>query len=647
VSLSSPLRVLPALGVLVYFLFCPTAYCQVEMDLEAPPKVEVGQQFEVKLDAQSAQGSPVNPRLNTPPGLEVGGPSVGTSWRMNIVNGRMNKTTGLNARWVLLAARVGKLTIGPAVVELDGSKYQSRTVTVEVVPQGSLPQRRRSSPFGWPDPFDPFGGRIPGMDDIFGSGEPEQPSNYPKELDTPAALDPIAFLRVEATPTRVYVGQQVTLKVFAYGNRGRFQEQSAKEPSRTDFFSIPVVEGATLNDVYRVPVGDGQWYAAKVREMVLFPLRAGELPIGAMEFGFGGGRYGASGRPLLRSSQPLSITVAEPPLEGRPSGYQVGDVGRFTLSAEVAPREIEAGGSVAAVVTLSGLGNLPQQLRVPSRTGVDFLAPTVKHTPRLEAGSYGGSKVFTYVIRLDNPGNVDLGEITLPFFDPQTQQYDIARAVLGQITVKPSTRPAVQATAGQPGTSQPNATRPSNLDQLQRVLSPRTTLARTPPSAFFSDHPLAWLLLVLTPLSVVVVQGSLQLKRRLAAWFAGRRSSFEARINEQLSQARVLLNSEPAAAASALERAVYLMIEARFQIKGRGMLRPELARMLRAAGVSPDSCERVTQCLETCDSVRFAPLAAATLAELHRNVQQIVEELRETPLTSARPHASSNAGATA
>jgi hypothetical protein len=170
-------------------------------------------------------------------------------------------------------------------------------------------------------------------------------------------------------------------------------------------------------------------------------------------------------------------------------------------------------------------------------------------------------------------------------------------------------------------------------------------LASVPPSDFLSDRPLAWLLLVLTPLSVLVVQGLLQLTRRSTAWFAERKNSFEARIAEQLREARARLEKEPAAAASALERALYLAIEARFQIKGRGVLRSDLARMLGAAGVPADLCERITQCLETCDSVRFAPLAAATLAELHRNVQQIVEQLRSTP--SVRPHTNADAGVTA
>jgi hypothetical protein len=365
-----------------------------------------------------------------------------------------------------------------------------------------------------------------------------------------------------------------------------------------------------------------------------------------MEFGFGGGRYGASGRPLLRTSQPLTITVAEPPLEGRPSGYQVGDVGRFTLSADVSPREVEAGGSVSAVVTLNGTGNLPQQLRAPSRTGVDFLAPTVKHTPKLEAGSYGGTKVFTYVIRLDSSGEIDLGEITLPFFDPQTQQYDVARTVLGHVTVRPSSK-ASAAQAGPTGAGQSGNGQPRVLDQLQRVLTVRPALAKAPPNDFLSDRPLAWLLLALTPLSVLVVQGLLRLKHRSVTWLAQRRNSFESRINEQLREARARLESEPAAAASALERVLYWAIEARFQIKGRGVLRPELARALSTSGVPTELCERITQCLETCDSVRFAPLAPGTLAELHRTVQQIVEQLQDTARPSAHAQTNSNAGATA
>jgi hypothetical protein len=357
-----------------------------------------------------------------------------------------------------------------------------------------------------------------------------------------------------------------------------------------------------------------------------------------MEYGFGGGRYGTTGgRPLSRTSQPLTITVAEPPLEGRPSGYQLGDVGRFSLSAEVSPREVEAGGSVSAVVTLSGVGNLPQQLRVPTRTGVDFLTPSVKSKPRLEAGAYGGTKVFTYVIRLDTPGAVDLGEISLPFFDPETQQYDVARTVLGTVNVKPSSKPAA---------AQPSAAPPSGLDQLLHVLRPRPTLASVSGRGrFLADRPMAVLLLVVPPFAIVLLQALLLLQRRSTSWLARRKSSYRTRVNEQLREASTLLERDPRAAASALERALYLTIEARFQIKARGVLRPELVRLLTAAGVPVELGQQVTACLETCDSVRFAPLEAATMAELLRTVQDSVEQLFGIAAAPARTH--SDAGAVA
>jgi len=608
-------------------LVSPSAYCQVEMELEAPRgKVEVGQQFEVKLDAQASQGSPGNPKLSAPSGVAMSSPSVGTSWRVGINNGRMTKTSGLTARWVLSAKRLGKLTIGPATVELDGSTYQSRTVTVEVVAQGSLPAPRsgRRSPFsGWPDPFDPFDpfGQMPGMGDLFGNDEPE-PSDYPEELATEAALDPLAFLRITATPSRVFVGQQVTLRVFAYGSRGPFQEQSAKEPARPDFFSIPIVEGATQTDLHRVPIGDALWHAAKIREIVLFPLRAGELQIGSMEFGFGGGRYGSGGRPLVRRSQPLTITVAEPPLDGRPAGYQVGDVGRFTLGAEVSPREIEAGSSVSAVVTLNGLGNLPAGLRTPTRTGVDFLTPTVRNTPKLEAGLYGGTKVFTYIVRLDTPGTIDLGEITLPYFDPDSQQYGTARATLGTVLVKP----APGKPSGAPAT---NPSEPADgLTQLQRSLTPEQTLSPfVRANDVVTDKPLAWLLLMLTPLSMLLLRGGLELGRRSSVWLATRRRAPKVLIAKQLDLAQSLISSDPPGAASALERALYLTIDAKFTIKARGMLRPELEALLAKQGVSEVLRQQISNCLETCDSVRFAPLSAATMTDLFTRTRTTVDEV--------------------
>ncbi|HTM46881.1 MAG TPA: BatD family protein, partial [Polyangiaceae bacterium] len=528
---------------LLCLVFSPSAYCQVEMQLEASSRaVEVGQAFQVSLTAQSPQGNAANPQLMAPRTFVVNGPSVGTSMNISIVNGSMVRSSGLTAQWVLAARSVGKFTIGPATVEAGGSRYQSRPISIEVVAKGTLPQapQRRRSPFGGlfdpNDPFDPFGNmpNMPGMprlNDLLPDQQPE-PSDFPQEFATEAALDPVAFLRATAMPRRVYLGQQVRFKVLAYGSRGPFQEVSSQDAARPDFVSQAVVNAPANPELYRVPIGDDIWYAAKIRDLILFPLREGELQIGAMEFGFGGPRYASSSPGVLRRTAPITITVAEPPLQGRPPGYQLGDVGHFGLSATVEPRQVEAGGSVSAIVTVTGIGNPPAQLRVPTRKGIDFLSPTTRTTPQMTGELYGGTKVFTYVIRLDEAGTVDLGEITFPYFNPDTQSYEVAKAPLGRVAVKPGQNTATGAASAAPPTQ-------NGLQRLLQTMAPRQTL--TPfayERAYLTDKPLAWFSLLLSPLLVLLVQLGLRIARSANSWRSARRDAPARRIAEQLEAAK-------------------------------------------------------------------------------------------------------------
>src|SRR6185295_12639589 len=82
----------------------------------------------------------------------------------------------------------------------------------------------------------------------------------------------------------------------------------------------------------------------------------------------------------LRESEELVVDVSEPPTANRPAGYQVGDVGDFSLSATVTPRTIAQGGAVGVTLELRGTGNMPPQLPVPVLPGVEWLEPQVKDT---------------------------------------------------------------------------------------------------------------------------------------------------------------------------------------------------------------------------------------------------------------------------
>ena len=77
--------------------------------------------------------------------------------------------------------------------------------------------------------------------------------------------------------------------------------------------------------------------------------------------------------------------------------------------------------------------------RRPRAEGVEWLAPEVhEQLGAMGHDAFGGKRTFDYVVRVQTPGDVDLGELALPFWDPEQKRYDVARASLGVMHVKPS-----------------------------------------------------------------------------------------------------------------------------------------------------------------------------------------------------------------
>ena len=75
---------------------------------------------------------------------------------------------------------------------------------------------------------------------------------------------------------------------------------------------------------------------------------------------------------------------------------------------------------------------------------------------------FGGTRTFSYVVRIHRAGAVDLGEIRIPYWDPQARAYAVARTALG----------IVQVSAG--------AGRDAGVDVAEQILPnlprPRSTL---------------------------------------------------------------------------------------------------------------------------------------------------------------------------
>jgi hypothetical protein len=605
-------RAIERLSVVACIVAAPSlahAAASVRLSVSAE-RAEQGEGIRVELSAMSDDESPSNPRLRVPPGFTVQGPSVGSSHNISFSNGHFEHRRGITATWVVVAPKTGRFVLGPALVQVGSSAAQSETVTVEIVAPGTIPRRPRRNPFDPLDPFDPFSGMrglpgFPNLDDFDPSRLPGNlPPVAPPEYAVEHAPDQLAFLRATASPADAVVGQQVTLRIYAYGARGYFDEVGSSEPSRADFLSQDLVDGNRKQPLYPVEIDGERWTAVKVREIALFPLRAGDLTIGSMKMGFHGAGYPEATpmQGLVRASPELHIAVREPPLAGRPPGYELGNVGSYTLNAEVEPRSIIAGDAIAVTIKVSGTGNVPHAVKVPEQKGVDWLDPTVTDAMGAHNSIVDGSRTIRYVVRLDEAGTRDLGEVTLPYYDPRTRRYETARATLGSVEVKPG-KVASPVSSAAPAPAKASAEGP-----LEDIGAPRKALgepARAP--RHFTDSKGYFGLLAGGPLAVLALGGLAELAGRLKRRFALRRQSLSTASKRALMEAREgASRGDRAAVAGGVERALYTAIEDKLGLKARAVLRDSLREKLVQAGADGTVSAEIVDILGACDALRFA-----------------------------------------
>ena len=604
-------------------------------------RVGVGESFYVQLSVMSdgqLSSELSDARLFLPPGMTASQPSASPRNSLLIVNGQTTRRSGVMVTWTVTVSKVGRFQVGPPSVSIGGERAQGRAVQVEVVAGGTsggpARARRGADPFDFLDPFGRGSSLFPpgfnlrspfDDDDEPAPPERQEEPSYPDELRVDKAPDPMAFLRATLTPNQVVVGQQVTLRVYAYGGRGPYNLENPTEPSHADFLAI---EGAPEQPhPYLVPVGGTRFIGVKIRELPLFPLHAGTLRAGNTKAGFTGRGYPASpgSQGLQRQSNWAEVSVVEPPLSGRPPGYKIGDVGDYKLTATVEPRQILAGESISVVATLSGVGNVPFKIQTPESRGVEWLEPALAEKMETASGMVQGSRTFSYVVRMSDAGNVDLGEVTLPYYDPKRHQYDVARAKLGVIRVKPNPNAKVAQEGPKPN------------DRLAGVLRPRDVLgaparARQP----LTDRTGFWAALLLAPLGVVFAGGVLSAVSRVQEKRRERGTSLEAQLDGAVHDARKLAASDPAGSVAAVERALFLAIELKLGLKARAILKSQLATTLVQRGLPDARARAVSALLEECDSLRFVGAASGIEpADLARRAAELTAELQREKLSPA------------
>jgi hypothetical protein len=447
---------------------CKTVFAQnvVFTTNASAEKVGADDQLQVSYTIQDAQNlQTINPQGLTRDFHIIGGPYQSNNSQVSYANGRMQQSTSISIAYVLQPRRTGKLTIPGAVAkDADGHTYQSNTLTVQVVP-GSIQPRRQQQMQAY-DPFtdDPFTAmqqqrqrQLQAMRQQQ-QGRQAQPQQQAAQPDVDISKD--LFIRVAVDKSKVHVGEQITASYKLYA-RLPMNVSISKLPSLNGFwtqdFDIPRVNPKPTEEI----INGKKYQVFLLKKSALFPQQTGTLELDPAEaegvarivqqvrqrnpfadyfddpFGFGSmmmndpffnddffNSVAYRDVKVKLKSTPVKVTVTPLPEDGKPADYG-GAVGSFTVSAKTDKTQLTTDDVLNFKLTINGSGNLKlieaPKLNLPN--GLSAFDPQITDTVTGRSTTISGTKIITYAISANTPGDYEIPAVPFTYFNPQSGSY--------------------------------------------------------------------------------------------------------------------------------------------------------------------------------------------------------------------------------
>ncbi len=554
--------------VLVALFFSNAAYSQgITVSADVTPKIislNETATLRVTISANQQLRNIAPPQLKALPEFNVsyGGSSSQYSFAGN------QRSVSVTWTYVLRPKKVGQFTVSGIRIPHGNKTYTADPISLQVLPTSKKPPQSESTQDTFVDAF----------------------SSSTHKVE--ASVDNL----------RPYVNEQI-IYTFRYLYTDRipsFNSPKYTPPSLRQFWTAELERKRAQRQVI-----DGTLYWIEEIRVGLFPITAGRVTIEpaklSLPLSTGRGRPQSSN---VLITNPVEVDVRPLPQEGKPTNF-VGTVGQYRIHAQTDRQTIEAGDGLTLRVQVSGTGNIET---VPAPT-VPTLPNMAIYDPQITDGigvvdsKVRGSRTYEYVIIPSKEGDWTIPAIDYPYFDPQTESYQVARTVPITIDVLPNPNGVVGTTT--PGTTQSDLhllkqdiryIKPDSLKLSNQHLQPHKRVS-------------FW---AVQALPIVAV---------LSVWFYRQRQAKRdpKQLREQyaarnalqiIEDAKKHSTTQPATFYSTLANGLYQYIGDIFDISPGG-LNPELVRQrCEAAGFPESATSQIVDTLTQCDYVRFAPVAA-------------------------------------
>jgi tetratricopeptide (TPR) repeat protein len=271
------------------------------------------------------------------------------------------------------------------------------------------------------------------------------------------ALDRVANAYIQI-PRQVWAGEVFNLEYGLNVARRYFHSPGTNVP---DWNPAPLTVEDWGKPEVQETIVSGEQRVAIVYRARAYASAAGEVTLNSasqlVNLTTGSANFGFFSRPNLEqysiSSNRPNLTVRPLPSPAPASfGRAVGD---FKLESKVIPANAAVGEPITWTLTLSGVGNWPENIGLPSRdVSTDFRVVQPQARKTMKDGTlFEGTLSEDVVLIPTQPGTYTIGTVTWTYFDPAKGGYQTITTDPVTVTVNASPAPTAPTSAPTPSSS--------------------------------------------------------------------------------------------------------------------------------------------------------------------------------------------------
>ena len=412
-------------GNLFIFLF-------ISIPIFANPKVSLSKDTILK-------GEPLELRI------EIGGSDPEVSLSKNVFSengvtaeyvGLEDNTTIINTKvthkkivkFRILSSKSGNLTTPKIILSINQQPFTANSLAFTIKPEKYSPKPRSMDPI-----FDQlFSGNFPGF----------QERAYANPTD-----DDIKIGFYTSRP-RIYVGETMIGSFTLYYRnleRPNF-ERNEQEPLEFPFFTSEHLPNVNISLPPKASLDGGEYYITPYNREIyaLTALRKGKYSLGAAKFHIEGNPLSYFS-PMIKESLKKTVEVLDLP-SPKPVNFS-GEVGEYNVKIIMDKKETAVGIPISFSVQITGQGTGvlfkdPLQNFCKDnhcKADITFLDESKnKKFAKLKNGEYGfeSDGIFRYSLFPKEKGKLNLGEVEIVFFNPNTSKYETTSTVFPEVNIK-------------------------------------------------------------------------------------------------------------------------------------------------------------------------------------------------------------------